>query len=129
MTVSEHNPAAQGKIMLVEDDPMIRALTAEWIEDAGYSVSEFSNGGEALRALRTEGTCQVAVLDLSLPDMRGDDLAQELRALQPDLGLLFATGNSDDLSAATLSRPRTALLRKPYSARDLTQAIEGVCAA
>ncbi|WP_279482864.1 response regulator [Aureimonas sp. SK2] len=128
MTVSDHNPAGQGKVMLVEDDPMIRALTAEWIEDAGYTVSEFARGDEALRALREDGDCRVAVLDVSLPDMRGDDLAQALRALQPDLGLLFATGNSDNLSAATLERPRTGLLRKPYSARDLANAIEGVSA-
>ncbi|WP_168990590.1 response regulator [Aureimonas flava] len=126
MTVSEHTTPAQGKVMLVEDDPMIRALTAEWIEDAGYAVSEFSNGGEALRALRDEGACRVAVLDLSLPDMRGDDLAQELRALQPGLALLFATGNGDDLSPATLGTPRTGVLRKPYSARDLAEAIESL---
>ena len=128
MTVSEHNPTSQGKVILVEDDPMIRALTAEWIEDAGYAVSEFSNGGEALRALRDHGDCHVAVLDLSLPDMRGDDLGQELRALQPDLPLLFATGTCDDLSPGTLGRPRTGLLRKPYSARDLAEAIGALAA-
>ncbi|WP_416357104.1 response regulator [Aureimonas phyllosphaerae] len=128
MSVFEHNLSEQGKVMLVEDDPMIRALTAEWIEDAGYTVSEFANGGEALRALRRDGTCHVAVLDLSLPDMRGDDLAQALRALQPDLGLLFATGNVDDLSAAALEGPRTGVLRKPYSARDLAEAIGSLAA-
>ena len=85
MTVSDHNPAGQGKVMLVEDDPMIRALTAEWIEDAGYIVSEFARGDEALRALREDGDCRVAVLVVSLPDMRGDDLAQALRAaVEPD---------------------------------------------
>jgi|UPI000780893A CheY-like chemotaxis protein len=126
MTVSEHNAPAGGKVMLVEDDPMIRALTAEWIEDAGYAVFEFSNGDEALRGLRDQGACQVAVLDLSLPDMRGDELAQALRALQPGLALLFATGNVDDLSAATLKDPRTGVLRKPYSARDLALAIAGL---
>ncbi|WP_182083877.1 response regulator [Aureimonas sp. ME7] len=129
MSVSDHDLTARGKVFLVEDDPMIRALTAEWIEDAGYVVADFASGNEALEALASGGEAHAAVLDLTLPDMRGDELAERLRALQPNLALVYATGDSNDLSDGALDRPHTGLLHKPYSAADLQSAIEKVAGA
>ncbi len=123
MSASEQQ-AAGGKILLVEDDPMIRALTTEWVEDAGFEVREVESGGEALECARGEGGFRAAILDLSLPDMGGAALLGELQSLYPGLPVLFATGNPNLLDDFTFEERTTALLRKPYSRADLAASLQ-----
>jgi len=112
-----------GRILLVEDDPMIRALTAEWVEDAGFEVREAGSGREAVEVLREGEGYRAAILDVSLPDTDGHRLAEDLRRFSPGLPVLFATGNPALLEGATLAGPVPEILRKPYSTADLRSAL------
>ncbi|WP_347091459.1 PAS domain-containing protein [Sphingomonas parapaucimobilis] len=120
-------PAAQplhdGRtILLVEDDDLIRANTAETLQDAGFVVVHAVTAEEAMTALQT-AQIDVLVTDLNLPGESGVELAGRARQLRPTLSIIFATG--DGGMAAEAANMDAALLTKPYSASQLINAIRG----
>ncbi|MBD0415487.1 hybrid sensor histidine kinase/response regulator [Oryzicola mucosus] len=121
-TVGEQSaPVATAlRVLVVEDDFLIRANTSEMLSDIGYSVEEASAGMEALALLKAQDI-DVLVTDLGLPDMNGGELAAKARDIRPHVGIVFATGQD----RAPESAPRDAvLLTKPYGEDDLKKAIE-----
>lgn len=109
-------------ILLVEDDDLIRANTAETLQDAGFVVVHAVTAEEAMTALQT-AQIDVLVTDLNLPGESGVELAGKARQLRPGLSIVFATG--DGGMAAEASKMDAALLTKPYSAAQLIAAIRG----
>ena len=105
---------------------MIRALSAEWVEEAGFEVREAGEGAEAIACLEAGETFVAAVLDVTLPDMDGASLAARLREIHPGLPVLFATGNPNLLDGTNGPPEGTEILRKPYSATDLQAALKGL---
>ncbi|WP_062013991.1 response regulator [Aureimonas sp. AU4] len=121
--MSQHEAPTRGKVLLVEDDPMIRALTVEWIEDAGFECQEAGSGEEALVSFAGADGYRAAILDVTLPDLSGPDLALELRRRRPGFPVLFATGNLNLLPDGILDETATDVLSKPYSNRELRDAL------
>ncbi len=109
-------------ILLVEDDDLIRANTAETLQDAGFVVVHAVTAEEAMTALQT-AQIDVLVTDLNLPGESGVELARRARQLRPTLSIIFATG--DGGMAAEAADMDAALLTKPYSAGQLINAIRG----
>ncbi len=107
--------------ILVDDEPDIRAVTAEFLRNAGHAVEEAANGHQALEILR-ERRFDLAVVDYGMPGMSGVVLATLARELRPDLHVLFITGNPDALNAIALDG-RTQVLTKPYRREELLRAI------
>ncbi|KQS63829.1 two-component system sensor histidine kinase/response regulator [Rhizobium sp. Leaf371] len=107
-------------VLVVEDDPLIRANTVELVEDFGHAVIEAGSAREARERL-ADRTIDVLVTDLGLPDASGADLAAEALATNPSLGIVFATGNDH---APDRAPPDAVLLRKPYDADGLEAAIK-----
>jgi len=66
------------KILVVDDDPAVRELTSFTLESAGYSVTQASNGAQALQIWARE-PADLVVLDVTMPDMSGRDVARALR--------------------------------------------------
>jgi len=121
--MSQHETPMRGKVLLVEDDPMIRALTVEWIEDAGFECQEAGSGEEALGSFDAADGYRAAILDVTLPDITGAELADSLRRVHPGIPVLFATGNRNLLSEDVLAQAATDVLSKPYSNRELRNAL------
>ena len=109
-------------ILLVEDDDLIRANTAETLQDAGFVVVHAVTAEEAMTALQT-AQIDVLVTDLNLPGESGVELAGRARQLRPTLSIVFATG--DGGMAAEAANVDAALLTKPYTAAQLIAAIQG----
>ncbi|TNM66428.1 hybrid sensor histidine kinase/response regulator [Aliirhizobium smilacinae] len=122
-------PATDGsptalKILLVEDDFLIRSNTAEILMEFGHEVIEASNGQEALAELA--GTeIDLLLTDIGLPDISGGELVQRAIAMKPGLAVVFATGENHKPEGAPLE---AGLLRKPYNEQDIARAIESVTA-
>ncbi|MCR0985641.1 hybrid sensor histidine kinase/response regulator [Roseomonas populi] len=112
-------PAGPARVLLVEDDPMIRAGTAEMLRDAGHEVAEAGSAEAALDRLR-EAEVDVVVTDLGLPGLSGDAFAREARALRPGIGVVFATGRDE---APEDAPDGAVVLRKPYDAAGLVEAV------
>jgi PAS domain S-box-containing protein len=108
------------RILLVEDDFLIRSNTAEMLLDLGHKVTEAADGAEALEFLRAN-EIDVLVADIGLPDISGIDLAVAALRQQADIAVVFATGEHS-LPAGAPSK--ALLLRKPYSEMELKSAVE-----
>jgi PAS domain S-box-containing protein len=112
------------RVLLVEDEHMLRALSREVLEEAGYSVGECGEGDEALRQLRAGDPVDILVTDVGLPGMDGRQLAASARELLPDLPVLFITGYAWEAFADTPQLPEhTAILGKPFSLHALAEAV------
>ena len=111
---------ARATLLLVEDDALIRANTAEILEDAGYVVVEAGSAEEAMAAIQTVPV-DILVTDVNLPGASGPILAERTRALHPDARVVFATGDPSAVGAIG----NAAVLAKPYGAGRLLDLIAG----
>jgi len=108
-------------ILVVEDEPGVRALSVETLRDLGYTVLEASDGPSALAVLRRETAVALLFTDVGLPNgMTGRQLADAARELRPDLKILFTTGYARNaiVHDGRLD-PGIELIGKPFSAVDL----------
>ena len=121
---------ARGKVLLVEDEVLVAALAVDALEELGYQTIEVTTA-KAARAIAA-GSEQIAfaVVDIGLPDGRGDALALELRQTRPDLPIVIATGyDGAHLDEALRKQERTAVLSKPYDIAQLQAAIQAILKA
>ena len=89
------------KLMIVDDDPEVRVIVAEFLEDFGYQVLQASGGAEALDLLRRTPDLRMIITDIRMPDMSGIELADHRDAApagsedHPDLRLFrFPAGRA-----------------------------------
>jgi two-component system, cell cycle sensor histidine kinase and response regulator CckA len=115
-------------ILLVEDDERVRRVASAALRRYGYRVLEAPSAEEALRHFAAESDAvRLVVTDVVLPRMSGAQLARELRAMRPELRVLFVSGYRED-SFAQEGRmdPGIALLEKPFSPDALARRVRGV---
>jgi signal transduction histidine kinase len=109
-------PQANSRVMLVEDDPILRVVIAEVLLEQGYQLSAFDTGIAALEALHAGAAPALLITDIGLPaGLDGRKLALEALALQPQLRILFITGY--DQAQALAEFPLTeamASIGKPF---------------
>jgi PAS domain S-box-containing protein len=117
------------RVLLVDDDAMVRFTTADMLTYLGHTVTEAGDASDALRLL-SEQAFDVIVTDISLPDLSGDELAMRALALQPGLRVIFATGYDalpEDSDHQALAGAM--LLRKPYNKERIEEAMNAAMAA
>ena len=114
-----------GRILLVEDEALIQMLATEYLEDAGFTVNTAGSATEAMNKLGLmHGGVDAVILDIGLPDRKGDALLREIRAVHPSLPIVLATGHSTaDLHNAFKGEQKIAFVTKPYVASDLLGAL------
>jgi PAS domain S-box-containing protein len=89
-------PAARGEtILVVEDDPSVRLLVLELLDDLGYQTIEAVDSRAALPVLQSSQRLDLMVSDVGLPGMSGRQLAEVARQHRPDLKILFITGYAE----------------------------------
>ncbi len=123
-TVSRATPVCGGDetVLVCEDDDKVRAYTVDVLKELGYRVMEADNGAAALQALETASEpIDLLFTDVILPGgMTGADIAQQARAQQPELRILFATGYARNaiIHHGRLD-PGVELLTKPFTYAEL----------
>ena len=116
-------PAAEPlKILLVEDEPMVRETTAELLGAMGHSVRATSSAAEARQAA---GDVELVIADAGLPDADGTHLAAEFRRQRPSLPMIIVSGRE----ARASGDPAVVWLEKPFDEAKLRQAIARARAA
>jgi CheY-like chemotaxis protein len=122
---------APGRILLVEDEALIRMLAIEYLEEAGLRVDAAGSASEAMNKLAlVPGGVDAVILDIGLPDRSGEALCREIRALHPSLPIVLATGHgATTLREAFKGEPAIGFVQKPYAAQDLLRALRalGIC--
>ncbi|HET7850138.1 MAG TPA: response regulator [Pseudolabrys sp.] len=115
----------QGTILLVEDEEGLRALNARGLASRGYTVLEAGNGVEAIEVLEREGTIDLVVSDVVMPEMDGPTLLKEMRNRHPDIKFIFVSGYAEDAFSKSLPEGgMPAFLPKPFTLKQLVAAVK-----
>ena len=110
------------KILLVEDEFLIRQTLAEALVEEGFDVIEVDRADDALRVLQAEPDIALLLTDVQLPgDMDGVQLASALRQGIPELPVVFMSGRPDRLESVVDS-PRDAVITKPFLPSEVCRA-------
>jgi len=114
------------RILLVEDEEMVRRYTANVLRQNGYEVVEAARSKEALEIFkRDKGNFDVILSDVVLPDFNGLELVNELEKISPNLKVVFISGYSDERSRWELIvRRGYKFLQKPFYLKELLRAIK-----
>ncbi len=115
-------------ILLVEDDALLRELTAEALRAEGYAVIEAASGKEAL-VIATAFTepIHLLVTDVVMPLMSGKELAQKMLKVQPDLRILFISGYAENaVMTQGILESGVLFLPKPFSVAGLAHKVRAV---
>ena len=110
--------AISARIMLVDDEDLVRETIADYLECEGFHVLVASNGTEALALLAAEDAIEALITDLSMPGMSGLDLIHTVQERLPGLPAMLLTGyasDGDNLVAEEADAGAFLLLRKPVS--------------
>jgi CheY-like chemotaxis protein len=108
-----------GTALLVDDEALVRATTADMLTDMGYAVVEAPSAEAAMRLMAEGLRPDVIITDHLMPGMNGTDLAYAVRETRPDLPVLIVSGYAQD-AALPSDLPR---LTKPFRRSDLAAAI------
>lgn len=123
--MTETDCAATKTILLVEDDDVVRQLTAEVLGEFGYCVQALRDGPSALELLHSAQHFDLLMSDIGLPGMDGRELVAAARQLRPTLPVLFASGyNERELLEEVRARDSAAAtdsIVKPYDLQLLEQ--------
>ena len=113
------------KILLAEDEEMVREIARTILKSAGHSIVEAEDGGEAVKLfMENRDFFDLLVFDAIMPVMNGSEAFMMIHAEAPDIPVLFCTGYSrDTLSGPFSDTEKTAVLQKPYAAADLLEAV------
>ncbi len=113
--------SAAGTVLVVDDQKLVRAVTADFLKSQGYHVLEASSGAQALDvAAAFDGTIDALVTDVVMPGMEGPALALRLRALRPQLKVIFISGYAAQGSEMQRSLAEGArFLSKPVALQSL----------
>ncbi len=121
-----------GRILVMDDEVILRDIVSEFLNSLGYEVALASNGEEAVEQCRSEAEngrfFDVAILDLTVPGgMGGEETAARMLEMDPDLKLIASSGYSDSPVMANYSSYGfTAILPKPYDIKKLSGVVRGV---
>lgn len=119
--VTERGPKAR-RILVVDDEEMVRVFASMALEEEGYIVLQAGDASEAAYIWsREDGAIDLLLADISLPGQSGVELAENLRNLNPDLHVLFASGYEETAIAA--GDVNTGYLPKPYTVKSLLEAV------
>jgi signal transduction histidine kinase/CheY-like chemotaxis protein len=119
-----------GAVLLVDDEPAVRAAARRILERLGLRVCEAENGRRALEVLATQGPFDLVVIDMVMPVMGGKEFFFRLRERAPEARVLLVSGFAPDDDAQTLlDAGALGFLEKPYTLTALTRAVRAAFAS
>jgi len=113
-------------ILIVEDEPILRSMARDILEEYGYRIVEASSGRDALNVWdRRTAKIDLLLTDMVMPEgLSGVDLARQLLATQPRLKVVFTSGyTTNDVSQEMLIQTHASFLSKPYTHIELAKTI------
>ena len=117
-----------GTVLVVDDEDMVRALAEKMLVTAGLNVITAGNGREALDIFKQiSGSIDLVLLDMTMPQMDGEETFNELRRCQPDAKVLLSSGYSEtDVTARFSGKGLAGFIQKPYVAEELLELVQKV---
>ena len=112
------------RLLVVDDDPDVRLVTAEMLRASGYAVEVAGDSDEALAILEGDAGFDALLVDYVMPGMDGMSLTQHLRRERPALRVLLMTGYAERLDSEEVDTPD--IIRKPFDVATLSGRIERI---
>jgi len=115
----------KGRILLVEDEPSILNMAKRILSRQGYNLLAAASPREAIEAARAHsGKIRLLITDVVMPEMNGKDLADEIKARHPEIGVLFMSGYTADVIAVRgVLDDGVNFIQKPFSMQGLLQKV------
>ena len=111
-------------VLLVEDDLDVQAYAADALQALGYRVITAADAASALLALESRDDIALLFTDIELPDLKGQDLADEALQMRPGLSVLYTTGYAaNDVLHRGILGPDATLLNKPFTFNQLATGV------
>ena len=112
-----------GRILVVDDDAMVRTVARRLLESFGLTVIEATGGAEAITMFVDEAeTIDGILLDLTMPDVGGAQVFRAVRAIRPDVPVVLMSGyHEDEASAAFDGQGLAGFVQKPFTPADLSR--------
>ena len=126
------NPAPDwqgtGTVLVIDDEPTVRTVATGMLEMLGFDVLSAPDGREGLEMFREHQNQIVAVvLDLSMPQMGGEEVFQELQRIQPRTPVIMTSGyNEKDVTRRFVGKGLTGFIQKPFRQRELADALRRI---
>ncbi|CAH1658826.1 Response regulator receiver domain-containing protein [Hyphomicrobiales bacterium] len=117
------------RILLVEDQPLVRLTTSDMLSDLGHIVEEAADAQSAIAYVETGAPIDVLITDIGLPDISGTTLAEECRRRLPGLRVIFVSGTDAGRMDAILEDRQHRFLEKPFLARDLERMLAEIASS
>jgi two-component system cell cycle sensor histidine kinase/response regulator CckA len=117
-----------GTILVIDDEETVRAVASRVLEQIGFTVHAARNGRQGLELLtRHADDVVLALLDLTMPDMNGQEAFHELRRIRPDVRVILSSGYTEqDATAQFAGEGLAGFIQKPYNAGSLITKIRDV---
>ena len=123
-------PAAEwsggGRILLVEDEDMVRAVAERALTRAGYTVTPCADGEEGLAAVANGGDFDLVVSDVVMPGMDGPAMARAIRRAKPSLPVLFMSGYAEEQLRNDINIADMHFIPKPFSVQQISDKVGAV---
>ncbi len=119
-------PRGKETILIIEDEDRLRDFEARVLCEQGYQVLQASNGAEAMRVLveQASRSIDLVLTDVIMPQMSGKEVAGKIRAIYPDMKIIFASGYTYDLKfQSDEMESGMTFLKKPFSPRALAHKV------
>ena len=115
------------RVLIVEDEILIRLILAESLADEGLQVTDAANGAAAAALIDQADGFQLLLTDMQMPGLLdGAAVARHARQRHPGIAVIYMTGRPEVLSGIGALGPRDAFLRKPFAPSDLMAVIRRV---
>ncbi len=122
--------AGAARILVVDDEDVVRMLVVDLLREHGYAVEEAGDGYVAMSRLRSGDAFDLMITDIGLPGgLDGSALARHARMLRPVLPILFITGYAFDTKGNLALDPGIPVLTKPFTLEALSARISTLLAA
>ncbi len=115
------------RILIVEDEPLVREVLGVYLNEDAHDVVLAVNGRAGLEAFKAEGPFDLVMTDRAMPEMNGDQLAVEIKKLNPTQPIVLLTGFGDLMTGAGEQPPGVDLVvSKPFTLSTLRAAMSKV---
>jgi hypothetical protein len=121
-------PASAGEtVLVVEDEPIVRGVILEMLQDQGFRTLEAVDGPSGLRLLRSRARIDLLVTDVGLPGLTGRQLADQARETRPGLKILFMTGYAESAAISQgFLQAGMEMITKPFELDNLSRKIRNM---
>lgn len=120
----ESHETGEATILIAEDDDIICKMTTEILNGCGYTTLAYSSARDALSCAQTAvGPIHLLLTDMMMPEMNGQELAEAVLQIFPNLPVLIVSGYVGQLPEQFLNQANVHFLMKPYRSNELAEAV------